>query len=133
MAGGHETLLVVEDEAPLRLILCTALERCGYTILQAASGVAALEVWREHKDDIQLLLTDMVMPHGMNGHDLATRLTAAKPALKVIYCSSYIADAASQDLSLNEGVNFLQKPFNLQTLTKTVRDSLDRINAAAKN
>ena len=126
MAGGSETILVVEDEAPLRLILCTALERCGYRIYQAASGIAALEVWREHKDKIQLLLTDMVMPHGLNGHDLARRLTAEKPALKVIYCSGYVANHASQQLSLTEGVNFLQKPFNLQTLTQTVRDNLDR-------
>ena len=133
VSSGNETILVVEDEAPLRLILCTALERCGYRIHQAASGLAALEVWREHKNKISLLLTDMVMPHGMNGHDLATRLTAEKPSLKVIYCSGYVADAAGQDLSLNEGLNFLQKPFNLQNLTQTVRDSLDRINPAIKS
>ena len=130
MVGGSETILVVEDEAPLRLILCTALERCGYSILQAASGVAALDVWREHKDNIQLLLTDMVMPHGLNGHELARRLTAEKPGLKVIYCSGYVANHTGQDLSLTEGVNFLQKPFNLQALTQTVRENLDRASLA---
>ncbi len=131
MVGGSETILVVEDEAPLRLILCTALERCGYSILQAASGVAALDVWREHKEKIQLLLTDMVMPHGLNGHDLARQLTAEKPGLKVIYCSGYIANHTGQELSLTEGVNFLQKPFNLQALTQTVRENLDRANLAS--
>ncbi len=133
MPCGSETILVVEDEAPLRLILCTALERCGYRIFQAASGVAALEVWREHQDKIQLLLTDMVMPHGLNGRELARRLTAEKPGLKVIYCSGYVANHANQDFALTEGVNFLQKPFNLQTLTQTVRDNLDRASLVVVN
>ena len=132
MPGGSETILVVEDEAPLRLILCTALERCGYSVLQAPSGVAALDVWRAHKEKIQLLLTDMVMPHGLNGRELARRLLAEKPELQVIYCSGYVANHAGSELALTEGVNFLQKPFNLQTLTQTVRENLDRSSAVAK-
>ena len=129
--GGRDSILGVGDEARLRLVLFTALERGGYRIFSAPSGVAALEVWREHKDQIQLLLTDMVMPHGMNGRELASRLTADKPGLKVIYCSGYIANHAGHDLALTEGVNFLQQPFNLQALTQTVRDNLHHATLAA--
>ena len=123
---GTETILVVEDETPVRAIICKALERCGYTVLQATSGVAALEVWREHRDEIELLLTDMIMPAGLNGHELAQRLLAEKPELKVLYASGYTAEHPGMDIALMEGVNFLQKPFRIQTLATIVRETLDR-------
>jgi two-component system cell cycle sensor histidine kinase/response regulator CckA len=123
---GSETILVVEDEAPVRAIICHALERCGYTVLQAASGIAAMDVWREHRNKIQLLLTDMIMPAGLNGYELAQRLLAEKPGLKVLYASGYTAEHPGMNISLVEGVNFLQKPFNIPTLAKLVRETLDR-------
>ena len=86
----------------------------------------ALEIWQQHRDEIHLVLTDMVMPGGVSGRDLASRLLAEKPGLKIIYTSGYSADLAGKGMSLNDGVNFLQKPWDLQKLVGTVRACLDR-------
>ena len=122
---GTETLLVVEDDLPLRLLVCNMLQRCGYTVLQAQSGTAALKIWREQREQIQLLFTDLVMPDGMTGRQLAEQLQSDKPALKVIYTSGYSTEVG-KGLSLIEGVNFLQKPYPSGKLARTVRDCLDR-------
>jgi len=95
----------------------------------AASGVKALEVWKEHRNEIRLLLTDMVMPDGMNGKELARRLLQETPGLKVIYTSGYSADIAGKDFPLEEGVNFLMKPFEVQKLAQTVRACLEETSA----
>jgi two-component system cell cycle sensor histidine kinase/response regulator CckA len=125
--GGNETILLVEDEPPLRNLVRSVLERYGYRVLEAISGVAALAVWERSKGEIQLLLTDMVMPHGISGRELAAKLLAEKPALKVIYTSGYSLAMVGTDMVLKEGVNFLQKPYHPAKLATTVRDCLDRI------
>ena len=98
--GGTETILVVEDEAPVRELVCNLLAGHGYQILQAESGVKALQVWRESKDRIDLLLTDLVMPDQMNGRELAEKLWAERPRLKVIFTSGYSADVVGKDFVL---------------------------------
>jgi two-component system cell cycle sensor histidine kinase/response regulator CckA len=123
--GGTETILVVEDEPALRELVRVILQRYGYTVLEAASGVHALNVWKQHADEIDLLLTDMMMPDGIMGKELAEKLRADKPGLKVIYTSGYSVDAVGQHFMLREGVNFLQKPYHPPTLAQAVRDGLD--------
>lgn len=123
--GGHETILVVEDEPSLRALARNALERYGYCVHEAPSGKAALEVWQQLHGAVDLLLTDMVMPEGVSGRELAERLQADKPLLKIIYMSGYPGDVAGPDLFLQAGVNFLQKPFSPLKLAETVRAVLD--------
>ena len=122
---GVETILVVEDESAVRLLVSNLLQRCGYTVLTAASGVAALDIWKEHKDQVQLLLTDMIMPGGMTGRELAENLRAENPLLKVIYTSGYSTDILEKASTLVDGFNFLQKPYQSQKLAQTVRACLD--------
>jgi CheY-like chemotaxis protein len=122
---GTETVLVVEDEAPVRELVCSVLTALGYQILEAATGMKALEVWRQHKDKIDLLLTDIVMPDGMTGRDLAEKVQAEKASLKVIYTSGYSSDIVGKDFVLREGLNYLQKPFVPQKLARVVRKCLD--------
>ncbi len=117
---GSETILVVEDEPVLREMAHIILQECGYTILEAATGNEALAVWEKHRNDIDLVLTDMVMPEGMTGKELAEKLTAMKPGLKVIFTSGYSVEDFSNDAS-----HFLQKPYNRLSIAKKVRDCLD--------
>ena len=123
---GDEVILVVEDEQAVRLLVGNLLQRCGYTVLLAVSGIEALNLWELHKDRIQLLLTDMVLPDGMMGRELAERVKGEKPQLKIIYTSGYSANVVGKGPSLVEGVNFLQKPYHPHKLAQTVRDCLDR-------
>jgi PAS domain S-box-containing protein len=123
---GNETILLVEDERALRTTMRLTLTRLGYRVLEASTGLKALAVWQEHRDDIRLLLTDLIMPDGMIGRDLAQRLIRENPRLKVIYMSGYSADLISQDFNVQENVNFLAKPFHAQQLAQTIRDSLDK-------
>ena len=123
--GGNETILVVEDEAAVRALVRGVLQRYGYTVLEAVDGVTALNVWNQHRDNIKLLLTDMVMPQGISGRELAAKLLAEKPALKVIYSSGYSLAVVGADMLLREGLNFLQKPYPPRKLAQTVRDCLD--------
>jgi signal transduction histidine kinase len=128
VSTGEETILVVEDEPALRELVVSVLELCGYHILQACSGVEGLKVWEQHKNDIDLLLTDMVMPDGMSGRQLAERLQAEAPDLKVIYTSGYSPGMAGKDIALLEGFNFLAKPYPPSRLANVVRDCLDGRN-----
>ncbi|HSY19530.1 MAG TPA: PAS domain S-box protein [Candidatus Acidoferrales bacterium] len=128
--GGNETILLVEDDRSLRAALRIALSRLGYRVLEATTGPEALEAWRQHSDAIQLVLTDMIMPGGMNGRELAQQLVAKNPKLKVVYASGYSDKIASKDLVLEEGVNFLIKPFEAHKLAQTVRNCLDGVKAA---
>jgi PAS domain S-box-containing protein len=123
--GGPETILLVEDESSLRNMAGIALSRLGYRVLEAADGAAALAVWKEHRAEISLLLTDLVMPGGLNGKDLAEQLLAEAPQLKVVYTSGYSTHVATQNLNLEEGVNFLPKPYPLARLTQIIRRRLD--------
>lgn len=123
--GGTETILVVEDEPPVRELVCTILEQCGYRVVQAATGTEALKVWGGCKDQIDLLLTDIVMPDGMTGRDLAAKVQAEKPGLKTIFTSGYSADIVGKGFIVQDGLNFLQKPYVPQKLISAVRKCLD--------
>ncbi len=125
MSLGDETILVVEDEPALRELVVSVLELCGYRILQARTGVEALKVWDKHRSEIDLLLTDMVMPEGMSGRQLAERLLAEDATLKVIYTSGYSPGMAGKDIALMEGFNFLAKPYPPSRLASVVRECLD--------
>ena len=124
--GGQETILLVEDETGLRVLVQGILQRYGYEVLNASNGHEALEVWEHHKDEVDLLLTDMVMPEGMTGLELAERIREDAPTLKVIFTSGYSVDLMGAKAGeLKEGLNFLQKPYRPQTLAQTVRNCLD--------
>ena len=126
---GSETILVVEDEPVVRRLTVRALTERGYRVLEAEDGESALVVAREHQGDIQLLVTDVVMP-GMNGKELADRLAADRPDLRVLYISGYAEHAVVRQGVLVEGIAFLSKPFDLSELARTVRDVLDKVQAS---
>ncbi len=123
--GGNETILVVEDEAPVRNLVCKILQSSGYKVLEATSGVHALDVWEANKQKIDLLLTDIVMPDGMTGRDLAEKVQAEKPGLKAIFTSGYSSDIVGKDFIIEDEVNFLQKPYVPQKLIRVIRKCLD--------
>jgi CheY-like chemotaxis protein len=125
--GGNETILVVEDEEALRELVSDILQRKGYSVLQAATGAEALEVWRNHRDRIDLLLTDMMMPGGLGGRDIAEKILDDRPELKVIYTSGYSIDTVTPDFNSLGGdrVSFLQKPYDPETLARMVREILN--------
>jgi two-component system cell cycle sensor histidine kinase/response regulator CckA len=122
---GSETILVVEDDATVRSIVLQVLNKQGYRIHQAVSGLSALELWEKVHGEVDLLLTDMVMPGGVTGHDLAQQLLAKKPGLKVIYTSGYSAEVFRGDFVLPERVAFLRKPYRAEELLTAVRHALD--------
>jgi nitrogen-specific signal transduction histidine kinase len=123
--GRGETILVVEDEPVLRDLAQVILQDCGYTVIQAESGVDALTVWQKHEGRVDLLLTDMIMPDGLSGTDLAESLLGHKPGLKVLFTSGYNVDDLGADFVQKNGSHFLQKPYTRLTLAKAVRDCLD--------
>jgi two-component system, NtrC family, sensor kinase len=123
--GGTETILLVEDEPPVRRLARTILQRHGYRVLEAGSGEEALAVWAEHESEISLLLTDMVMPGHISGRELAARLREKKPELKATFTTGYSVDTIGKDMVLEEGLNFLPKPYHPRKLAETVRRCLD--------
>jgi signal transduction histidine kinase/ActR/RegA family two-component response regulator len=125
VAGGTETILIVEDEGILREMARDILEGCGYKILEASSGKEAFDVWNQHMDEISLLLTDMVMPEGVSGLDLAERLLTDRSDLKIIFSSGYTSSEISPELMSRSQARFLQKPYTHTDLAKIVRECLD--------
>jgi len=123
---GRETVLVAEDEDALREMVVHVLKMQGYVVLEAVSGQHSLEVWDQASRPIDLLITDMVMPGGVLGGELAERLKAKSPGLKVIYTSGYSPGMAGKDISLLEGRNFLPKPYSIGKLAQFVRECLDK-------
>jgi CheY-like chemotaxis protein len=122
---GTERIMVVEDEPELRALVCEILKDYGYQVFEASSGPDALPIWNRAEGKIDLLLTDMVMPGNMTGRELAEKLKAQKPGLKVIYTSGYSVETIGRDFSFKRGLNFLQKPYHPLALVKVVRDCLD--------
>ena len=122
---GSETILLVEDEASLRELVRECLEGGGYTVLEARHGTQALELSERYSGPLHLLMTDVVMP-GMSGRELAERLRAARPEVRILYMSGYTDDAVVLHGVLAEDMAFLQKPFTTETLARTVREVLDR-------
>jgi len=122
-AGGAETVLLVEDEASVRDLVCEMLVATGYTVLGARHGGEALVVADQHAGPIHLLLSDIVMPH-MGGRELARRLRRARPTLKVLYMSGYLGDATPPE-GLEQGMQLLAKPFTAEALARKLREVLD--------
>jgi len=122
---GRETVLVAEDEDALREMVVQVLTVQGYTVLAANSGKKALEVWEQANRPVDLLLTDLVMPGGVMGAELAETLLKRCPGMKVIYTSGYSPGMAGRDASLLGNRNFLPKPFSIGRLAQFVRECLD--------
>jgi two-component system cell cycle sensor histidine kinase/response regulator CckA len=117
---GQGTILIVEDEDPVRAVNARALSARGYTILEAASGVEALQVMQERGSSVDLVVSDVVMPE-MDGPTLLGELRKIYPNLKVIFVSGYAEDAFKKNLPEGEEFNFLPKPFSLRQLVETVK------------
>lgn len=120
----HMTVLVVEDEASLRDLAVRVITQQGCQAMAAANGKEALDIWAKHKNDISMLLTDMVMPDGISGGELAKQLRAQKPELKVVYTSGYSPELLNPGVEIQEGVNFLSKPYRPATLLRTLQNCL---------
>jgi two-component system, cell cycle sensor histidine kinase and response regulator CckA len=120
-----ETVLVVEDEAPVRSIVRIMLERSGFQVLEAGSGIEALAIWHQHQADIGLLVTDLVMPGGLSGPELAEKFRAQKPSLRILYTSGYSPRAAGNGVLPESGTDFLEKPFDAAQLAEAVQRSLE--------
>ena len=118
---GSETILLVEDEESVRALVRQVLKRKGYNVLEAEHVSQALQICREHAGDIDLVVTDVVMPE-MSGRDLATQLTALRPQMKVLYMSGYTDDATLRRGILPHGTSFLQKPFTPEILVRAIHD-----------
>jgi len=132
VSGGTETILLVEDEEMVRRMASQVLKRNGYEVIEADCGAAALEVWKEKSSQIDLVLTDMVMPGGTSGRDLADRLTETKPSVKVIYTSGYSLDRAGKDLKPGDHLRFISKPYTPDSLLRTIRACLTEPSAREK-
>jgi PAS domain S-box-containing protein len=122
---GLETILLVEDEDPVRTIASRMLERLGYTVHAFADGPSAIEAVRAMAEVPPLLITDVVMP-GMNGHVLMQRLLEIRPSMKVLFTSGYTANVIVHHGVLQEGIEFLAKPYSLELLARRVREVLDK-------
>jgi two-component system cell cycle sensor histidine kinase/response regulator CckA len=125
MPRGTETVLLVEDEDALRALARHVLESCGYTVLEAADGREALRVAEGHLGPIDLLVSDVVMPH-LGGRQLAERLAVMKSGMKVMFLSGYTDDAVVRHGVLEAEFAFLQKPFTPPALAQKVREALDK-------
>jgi two-component system cell cycle sensor histidine kinase/response regulator CckA len=126
LEGGAETVLIVEDEAAILRIGKVMLESLGYTVLTAQSPKEGIRLAKEHSGTIDLLFTDVVMP-GMNGKEMAHRLKLVRPELKCLFMSGYTANAIAHHGVLDEGVNFIHKPFAMKDLAAKVRQVLDEV------
>jgi PAS domain S-box-containing protein len=122
--SGDETILLVEDEETVRVVVESMLSMMGYTVCTAEDGAEAERLFREDPARFALLLTDIVMP-GINGRELSCRLLAVKPDLKVLFMSGYTANAIVHRGMLDAGVVLLQKPFTMELLGRKVREVLD--------
>jgi CheY-like chemotaxis protein len=119
-----ETILLVEDEEPVRKLAQRVLERAGYSVVTAADAQSAVALANRHPGQINLLVADMMLP-GLSGRELAAQLTIHRPAIKVIYISGTTDDAIARHRVLAPGTEFLQKPFALGQLLQKVRKVLD--------
>ena len=120
---GHQTLLLVEDEAMLLNINSEILEQLGYTVLTAATPAEALKIAGHHREKIDLLITDVIMPE-MNGRDLADKISVLHPGIRLLFMSGYTASVIAHHGVLEDGVHFLQKPFSLNDLAEKVKETL---------
>jgi len=124
LVQGHETVLLVEDEPVILSIAALMLEKFGYSVLSFSKPVDAIEAVRQHAGEIHLLITDVIMP-GMNGPLLAEKIRVLFPGIRCLYMSGYTDNVIAHHGVLDEGVNFLQKPFSMEALAEKVRAVLD--------
>ncbi|MBN1514852.1 MAG: PAS domain S-box protein [Phycisphaerae bacterium] len=122
--GGTETILLCEDDLAVRQLTALMLKGAGYHVLCAENGARALLLSAEHPGPIQLLITDVIMPD-TNGKKLADEVMAARPDLRVLYISGYTSNVIAHHGVLNEGIEFLEKPFTRRSLLKRVREVLE--------
>jgi PAS domain S-box-containing protein len=122
---GKETILVVEDQVDVRNLVVRVLISHGYQAIVAGTGVEALEQWSKHAGEIDLVLTDMVMPGGLTGRQLGECLLAQDPGVKIVYSSGYSPTLVGQEASFFSGKYFLEKPYRPAKLLETLRRSLD--------
>ncbi len=122
---GREVILVVEDEPAILNMVKKMVENQGYTVLTAGSPGEAVRMSRDYDEEIDLLMTDVVLPE-MNGQDLARDMLALYPHLKILFMSGYTADVITKQGVLDKGVHFIQKPFSLKELSIKVREALDQ-------
>jgi two-component system cell cycle sensor histidine kinase/response regulator CckA len=120
---GHETVLLVEDEESMLNVAKTILERLGYRVLAACGPAEALQLAKQHTQEIHVLMTDVIMP-GMNGRELSERLLITHPNLKILFSSGYTANVIAHHGVLDKGVHFIQKPFSLNEVATKVREAL---------
>jgi CheY-like chemotaxis protein len=125
MPRGTETVLLVEDEDVVRALGRHVLMMCGYNVLEAGNGHEAVKAADGHAGPLHLLMTDVVMPGGMGGRQVADAVVARHPGIKVLFTSGYTDDAVVKRGVLEEGTHFLQKPFTPATFAQKVRDVLD--------
>lgn len=123
-ASKRKSVLLVEDEEMVRKLASTILQRAGYDVIEAKDGPHALEVWTQRKDDVDLLLTDMIMPNGITGGELAHLLLRERPSLPVIYASGYSMELTAPDFLETDRQSFLQKPYLTEQLVATVQRCL---------
>ena len=123
-AIGTETILLVEDETAVRTSVRRLLEWHGYTVLEARNGVDGLRVYQSHSADIDLVLTDVVMPE-LGGYELVDQLRAERPDLRVVFMSGYAERALTTNGSVPSGTGYLEKPFTVETLMRRLREVLD--------
>ncbi len=132
LVGGTETILIAEDEEMVRQWMHHLLRRYGYTVHAVASGQEAFGLFQRKQGNFDLLITDMIMPGGISGRDLGEMLQAARPGLKVLYCSGYTDDFLGDEASLRASVLFLAKPFDTARFLQRVRERLDADEATVR-
>ncbi|MCX7868290.1 MAG: response regulator, partial [Limisphaera sp.] len=125
LQGGQETILVVEDNEPVRKIAVACLRKLGYTILEASNGNTAIQLVQNYRGTIDLLFTDMIMPGNINGLDLYEKLKEKMPGLKVIFTSGHPGDVLQIKADLMASGIFLKKPFDPVALAEKVRNCLN--------
>lgn len=123
--GGHETILLVEDEDKVRVMTRTILQARGYTVLETPDARTALALWESVGEKIDLVLTDVIMPGGLTGAELVERLRRDRPGLKALLMSGYPGEVATYEKYLRPGDRILSKPFGPLTLARAVRECLD--------
>lgn len=123
-ASPGPTVLLVEDDTAVRNLVTRLLKMHGYRVVSAESGRAALPLWERHRNEIDLLLTDVVMPDGVSGRELAQRCQAENPRLQIIYTSGYNVELSTDKGWLREGIHFVQKPYRPEQLLQLIAEVL---------
>lgn len=128
---GEETVLLVEDETAVRQLVARSLRALGYRVYEAQNGQQAMSLWQEHGSCVDMLFTDMVMPEGMTGLELAEQLQALKPGLKTIISSGYSQEIIQAGIHSKRGIVYLPKPYEVSVLARVVRMVLDGVPPAS--